>query len=53
MKKARYESFQAHGDWTLEDWKNVIWADETSIVLGRRRGGTRVRRAVEDKYNLM
>jgi len=20
--------------WTLEDWKNIIWTDETSVVLG-------------------
>jgi transposase len=31
-----------HQDWTLEDWKNVIWSDETSIVLNHRRGGYRI-----------
>jgi hypothetical protein len=23
-----------HEDWTLEDWKRVIWSDETSVILG-------------------
>ena len=27
----------AHKDWTLEDWKKVIWSDETKInCLGFR-----------------
>jgi len=36
----------AHQHWTLEDWKNVIWTDETSVVLGHRRGSQRVWRRV-------
>jgi hypothetical protein len=31
-----------HKDWTLEDWKNVIWTDETSVQLGGVRGRRRV-----------
>ncbi|KMU73298.1 hypothetical protein CISG_09667 [Coccidioides immitis RMSCC 3703] len=27
----------AHKNWTLEDWKNIIWTDETSVVLEHRR----------------
>ena len=23
----------AHKDWTLEDWKRVVWSDETKINL--------------------
>lgn len=29
-------------NWTLEDWKKVIWSDETSIILGSVRGKRRV-----------
>ena len=29
--KARLEFAKNHGDWTLEDWKRVIWSDETKI----------------------
>jgi len=41
MKKAHLEFCLAHKDWTLEDWKNVIWSNETSVVLGQRRGSAR------------
>jgi transposase len=29
--KARYEFAQRHQHWTVEDWKQVIWSDETKI----------------------
>lgn len=50
MKKARYEWALAHKDWTLEDWKDVIWTDETSVVLGHRRGAVRVWRIAEEVF---
>ena len=36
MKNERYRFAMAYRHWTLEDWKAVIWSDETSIVLGHR-----------------
>nr|KMM64140.1 hypothetical protein CPAG_00492 [Coccidioides posadasii RMSCC 3488] len=36
-RKKRLRFCLAHKNWTLEDWKNVIWTDETSVVLGHRR----------------
>ena len=30
-KKARLDFAFAHKDWTVEDWKRVIWSDETKI----------------------
>lgn len=42
MKEARLAFYLQYKDWTLEDWKNVIWSDETSVVFGQRRGGERV-----------
>jgi hypothetical protein len=36
MKKIRLEWCLAHEYWTLEDWKNVIWTDETSVIFGHR-----------------
>jgi transposase len=51
MRAARYQFCLKHKDWTLEDWKNVIWSDETAIMLGHRRGSTRVWRMKEEKYN--
>jgi transposase len=29
--KARLEFAWQHKDWTIEDWKRVIWSDETKI----------------------
>jgi hypothetical protein len=47
--KARRLAFALeHKDWTLEDWKDVIWSDETSVVLGQRRGAVRIWRTVQD-----
>ncbi len=38
-------------DWTLEDWKKVIWSDETSVQLGGVRGRRRVWRTKEETYH--
>ena len=38
-----------HAHWSLKDWKNVIWSDETSVVLNHRRGGYRVWKTAEEK----
>jgi len=44
----------AHKDWTIEDWKRVIWSDETIIVVGhnsRRQWVTRPKgEALNPKY---
>lgn len=29
--KARLEFAQHHKDWTIEDWKHVVWSDETKV----------------------
>ena len=30
-RKARLEFAERHLDWTVEDWKKVVWSDETKI----------------------
>jgi hypothetical protein len=35
----------------MEQWKNVIWADETSVQLGGARGKRRVWRKAEEAYH--
>ncbi|KAJ0130726.1 Uncharacterized protein HZ326_26184 [Fusarium oxysporum f. sp. albedinis] len=50
MKKERLEWCIAHKDWSLEDWKAVIWSDETSVVLLHRRGGYRIWRLPEERF---
>ena len=51
MRVVRYEFALRHKDWTLEDWRNVIWTDETSIMLGHRRGAVRVWKTREERYD--
>ena len=51
MMKARLEFCKEHEHWTLEDWKRVIWTDETSIILGHRRGKYQIWRRSWEAYN--
>jgi len=51
MMEARYQFCLRYQDWTLEDWKKVIWTDETSVVLGARRGKRRVWRTSAEVYD--
>ncbi|CBF83503.1 uncharacterized protein ANIA_03048 [Aspergillus nidulans FGSC A4] len=46
----RLEFCLAHQHWTLEDWKRVIFTDETGVILGHRRGAIRVWRTVKDSH---
>jgi hypothetical protein len=50
IKQARKEFCEKYKDWTLEDWKNVIFSDETSIQLGGFRGRRRVWRKLDEAY---
>jgi len=50
-KVARLKWCLEHQDWTLEDWKNVIWSDETSVTWGGQRGRIRVWRTSSEAYN--
>jgi len=50
MKTARYNWCLERKDWTLEQWKDVIFSDETAVVLGHRRGGYRVWRTSDEQF---
>ncbi|KAJ5711662.1 hypothetical protein N7488_005818 [Penicillium malachiteum] len=50
MREARLRFCYEHQDWTLEEWKDVIWSDETSVVLLHRRGGYRVWRTSSERF---
>jgi hypothetical protein len=50
MKEARYHFAKRFEHWTLEDWKKVIWSDETSVLLGHRRGGYKVWRRSNEAF---
>ncbi len=32
-RKRRLQSTKAHQNWTIEDWKNVAWSDESQFLL--------------------
>jgi hypothetical protein len=51
QKKARLDWCLAHKDWTLEDWKNVIFTDETSVQKGGVRGRWRVWRLPKETHH--
>ncbi len=40
-RKRRLQFTQAHQNWTIEDWKNVAWSDESRFLL--RHSDDRVR----------
>ena len=51
MREARLHFAKRYEHWTIEDWKQVIWTDETSVVLGHRRGGYRVWRRSNEAFS--
>ena len=42
MRQARLKFCLEHEDWSLENWKDVVWTDETSVVFGQQRGRRRI-----------
>jgi transposase len=50
-KAVRLKWCLEHQDWTLEDWKNVIWSDETAVTMGGQRGRLRCWRTTSEAYN--
>lgn len=50
MRGERFRFCWAHKDWKLKQWKRVIWSDETSVLLGQRRGATRVWRRSNEGF---
>ena len=39
-----------HEDWILNDWKNVIWTDETNVVLNQTRDRRKIWRRTNEIY---
>ena len=50
MMEAQYQFALRYKDWTVEDWKNVIWSDKTSVILNSRRGKVRVWRQPNEVF---
>ncbi len=41
-RKRRLQFTQAHQNWTIKDWKNVAWSDESRILLQHSDGRVRI-----------
>ncbi len=41
-RKRRLQFTQAHQNWTIEDWKNVSWSDESRFLLRHSDGRVRI-----------
>ncbi len=41
-RKRRLQFAQAHQNWTIEDWKNVAWSDESLFLLRHSDGMVRL-----------
>ena len=50
IMEARYQFALRYQHWIIENWKNVIWSDETSVILNSRRGRVRVWRQPHEVF---
>ncbi len=41
-RKQRLKFAKAHQNWTIEDWKNVTWSDESRFLLRHSDGRVRI-----------
>ncbi len=41
-RKQRLQFTQTHQNWTIEDWKNVAWSDESRFLLRHSDGRVRI-----------
>jgi transposase len=49
-RAARLSFAQTYQNWTIEDWKRVIWCDESSFEIGGNSRQVRVWRGMSEKY---
>ncbi|KAG1461961.1 hypothetical protein G6F56_005615 [Rhizopus delemar] len=49
-RKDRFRFAREHKDWTLDQWRKVIWTDESSIEIGKDVGARKVWRKSHEKY---
>jgi hypothetical protein len=51
IKQERLDWCLDYEDWTLEQWKNIIFSDETSVQLASVRGKRRIWRKPDKVYH--
>lgn len=50
-RKARVEFAKAHLNWSLDQWKNILWSDESKFMLFGSDGIQYVRRPIGARYD--
>ncbi len=50
-RKRRLQFAQAHQNWTIEDWKNVAWSDESRFLLRHSDGRVRICRKEHERVD--
>ncbi len=50
-RKRRLQFTQAHQSWTIEDWKNVAWSDESRFLLQHSDGRVRIWRKIQESMD--
>ena len=48
-RKARLEFAKAHRNWTVEQWRRIVWSDESKFNLKGSDGKQNVRRRVSKR----
>ncbi len=51
-RKRRIQFAQAHQNWTIEDWKNFAWSDESRFLLRHSDGRVRIWRKAHESMDL-
>ena len=51
-KKDRVQWCREHREWTADDWKKVIWSDESRFTLFENDGKARVWRLPKERYDI-
>jgi hypothetical protein len=51
-KKKRLAWCWAYRNWTLEDWKRMIWTDETSVQFNGLRNKKKIWRFPSETFDL-
>lgn len=51
-KLARLAFAKAHKRWTMSDWRNIMWTDESSFEIGKRSRQVKVWRRPYERYSM-
>jgi hypothetical protein len=51
QKTKRYKIALSRKNWTLKNWKRIVFSDETSILIGEYRNPNKISRKSDERYN--